>query len=207
MRTAGHALLAVRLESGDLALLSRQVREIFDAGGLSEVRIFASGGLDEFSIQELLAASARIDAFGVGTRLGVSADAPYLDTGYKMVEYAGRPVLKLSSGKISQAGVKQVFRLQDDRGLLWKDLIGLHGESVPEGEPLLQEVMKEGKRLLPPEPLDLIRKRFLEEFGRLPETCKKLRRAEKYPVEATPRLQALQEEVTREIRRKELGGD
>jgi len=207
MRAAGHNLLAVRLDSGDLVHLSRQVREIFDAAGLSEVRIFASGGLDEFSIQELLAAGARIDAFGVGTKLGVSADAPYLDTGYKMVEYAGRPVLKLSSGKVSLAGIKQVFRLKDDRGLLRQDLIGLHGESVPEGEPLLQEVMKGGKRLLSSEPLDLIRKRFLEEFGRLPETYKKLQGAEQYPVETTLRLQALQDEVTREIRRKELGGN
>jgi len=206
MGAAGHNLLAVRLDSGDLVHLSRQAREIFDAAGLREVRIFASGGLDEFGIQELLAAGARIDAFGVGTKLGVSADAPYLDTGYKMVEYAGRPVLKLSSGKVSLAGIKQVFRLTDERGSLRKDLIGLHDESLPEGEPLLQEVMKEGKRLLPSEPLDLIRQRFLEEFGRLPETYKKLRRADQYPVEATPRLQALQEEVTREIRRKELDG-
>jgi len=206
MRAAGHALLAVRLDSGDLLHLSRQVREIFDDAGLPAVKIFASGGLDEFSIQELLAAGAQIDAFGVGTKLGVSADAPYLDTGYKMVEYAGRPVLKLSSGKVSLAGIKQVFRLQDDRGLLRKDLIGLHGESVAGSEPLLQEVMKEGRRLLPPEPLDAIRQRFLKEFGRLPERYRKLRRAKKYPVETTARLQALQEEVTKEVRRKELGG-
>jgi nicotinate phosphoribosyltransferase len=124
-----------------------------------------------------------------------------------MVQYAGRPVLKLSSGKISLAGIKQVFRLKDERGLLRKDLIGLHDESVPEAEPLLREVMKEGKRLLPPEPLDVIRERFLEEFGRLPERYRKLRGAKKYPVEATPRLLALQEEVTREVRRKELGGE
>jgi nicotinate phosphoribosyltransferase len=206
MRGAGHELLAVRLDSGDLVLLSRQVREILDAAALTGVTIFASGGLDEFGIQELLEAGARIDAFGVGTKLGVSADAPYLDTGYKMVEYAGRPVLKLSSGKVSLAGTKQVFRLKDDRGLLRKDLIGLHDDSAPEGEPLLQEVMKGGKRLLPSEPLDLIRKRFLDEFGSLPETYKKLRGAERYRVETTPSLQALQDEVTREVRRKELGG-
>jgi nicotinate phosphoribosyltransferase len=207
MRAAGHALLAVRLDSGDLVHLSRQVGEIFDAAGLSEVRIFASGGLDEFSIQKLLAAGARIDAFGVGTKLGVSADAPYLDSAYKMVEYAGRPVLKLSSGKVSLAGIKQVFRLQDDRGLLRKDFIGLQDESVPEGEPLLQEVMKEGKRLLAPEPLDAIRQRFLDEFGRLPERYRKLRGAKKYPLETTARLQALQQEVTKEIQKKEFGGD
>jgi nicotinate phosphoribosyltransferase len=207
MRRAGNNLLAVRLDSGDLVHLSRRVREILDAAGLREVTIFASGGLDEFSIHELLAAGARIDAFGVGTKLGVSADAPYLDTGYKMVEYAGRPVLKLSSGKVSLAGVKQIFRLKDDHGMLQIDLIGLHGESVPEGEPLLQEVMKEGKRLLPSEPLDVIRQRFLEEFEGLPATYKKLQGAERYPVETTPRLQALQEEVTREIRRKELDGN
>ncbi len=206
MRTAGHSLLAVRLDSGDLVRLSRQVREILDGAGFSEVTIFASGGLDEFLIQEILAAGARIDAFGVGTKLGVSADAPYLDCAYKMVEYAGRPVLKLSSGKISLAGVKQVFRLSDDRGLLRRDLIGLHDEVVSDGEPLLHLVMKDGKRLFVSEPLDHIRQRFLQEFARLPETYKALQEAEKYPVEITPRLQRLQDQVTSEIRKKELGG-
>jgi len=206
MRTAGHALLAVRLDSGDLVHLSREVREILDGAGFSQVTIFASGGLDEFEIQEILAAGARIDAFGVGTKLGVSADAPYLDSAYKMVEYAGRPVLKLSSGKISLAGIKQVFRVSDDRGLLQRDLIGLHDEVVSEAEPLFHLVMKDGKRLFPSEPLDLIRQRFLQEFARLPATYKALRRAEKYPVEITPRLQTLQDQVTSEIRKKELGG-
>jgi nicotinate phosphoribosyltransferase len=205
MRAAGHALLAVRLDSGDLVRLSRQVREVLDAAGFPEVTIFASGGLDEFEIQAILAAGARIDAFGVGTRLGVSADAPYLDCAYKMVEYAGRPVLKLSSGKISLAGIKQVFRVSDDRGLLQRDLIGLHDEVVSDAEPLLQVVMKDGKRLFPSEPLDHIRQRFLQEFARLPESYKALQGAEIYPVEITPPLQTLQDQVTSEIRKKELG--
>jgi nicotinate phosphoribosyltransferase len=204
MRMAGHSLLAVRLDSGDLVHLSRQVREVLDDAGFPEVTIFASGGLDEFRIEEILAGGGRIDAFGVGTKLGVSADAPYLDSAYKMVEYAGRPVLKLSSGKVSLAGVKQVFRASDRHGLLQRDLVGLHDEVVPDAESLLHPVMKDGKRLLPSEPLDLIRQRFLQEFARLPETYRVLRGAATYPVAITPRLQVLQDRVTSEIRKKEL---
>jgi nicotinate phosphoribosyltransferase len=205
MREAGKDLRAVRLDSGDMVQLSQQVRELLDQEGLAEVKIFASGGFDEFKIQKMLADGARIDAFGVGTKIGVSADAPYLNMAYKMVEYNGRPVLKLSSGKVSLAGPKQVYRQRDEEGFCKRDLIGLPDEDVADSEQLLVPVMQGGKRLLQSEPLDNIQKRFRREFSQLPEIYKDLQGNPHYPVEITPRLQALQDEVQAQIRKKELG--
>ena len=205
MREAGKNLRAVRLDSGDMVQLSQQVRELLDQVGFAEVKIFASGGFDEFKIQKMLAAGAKIDAFGVGTKIGVSADAPYLNMAYKMVEYNGRPVLKLSSGKVSLAGPKQVYRQRDEEGFFKRDLIGLPDEDVADSELLLVPVMKGGKRLLQSEPLDKIQKRFRDEFSQLPEIYKDLQGKPRYPVDITPRLQALQDEVQEQIRRKELG--
>ena len=205
MRQAGLTLRAVRLDSGDMVQLSKQVREILDESGFPEVKIFASGGFDEFKIQKILTAGASIDAFGVGTKMGVSADAPYLDMAYKMVVYNGRPVMKLSSGKVSLAGPKQVFRQRDEQGLFKGDLIGLLDEEVTGSESLLETVMEDGKKLHPPEPLPKIRDRFRKEFTLLPEIYKDLEGNPNYPVIITPRLQALQEQVRREIDEKELG--
>ncbi|MCG6981858.1 MAG: nicotinate phosphoribosyltransferase [Deltaproteobacteria bacterium] len=205
MRQAGQDLRAVRLDSGDMVQLSQQVRQIFDEAGFPEVRIFASGGFDEFKIQKILTAGAIIDAFGVGTKMGVSADAPYLDMAYKMVMYNGRPVLKLSSGKVSLAGPKQVFRQRDEHGLFRGDLIGLLDEEVVDSESLLETVMRDGKRVLPKVPLPEIQKRFKEEFSLLPETYKDLEGNPNYPVKITPKLQALQDQIKREISEKELG--
>src|SRR5437899_2151958 len=101
---------AIRLDSGDLGALAAEVRSMLDDAGLTDVRIFASGGLDELAVDDLLAAGAPIDAFGVGTLAGVSADAPSLDSVYKLVSYAGRPAFKLSPGKETLPGPKQVFR-------------------------------------------------------------------------------------------------
>ena len=119
------------------------------------VRIFVSGGLDEYDIDDLVRAGAAIDAFGVGTRMGVSADAPFVDSVYKLVEYAGRPVLKLSADKATAPGAKQVFRTVRG-GRLAGDVIGLRGEPPPSGtEPLLTQAMTGGARLGPPGRSDL----------------------------------------------------
>jgi nicotinate phosphoribosyltransferase len=204
MRQAGKSLRAVRLDSGDMVQLSQQVREIFDKSGFPNVRIFASGGFDEFKIQKILADGANIDAFGVGTRMGVSADAPYLNMAYKMVMYNGRPVMKLSSGKISLAGPKQVFRQRTKDGFFKRDLIGLLDEDIADSESLLAPVMKDGKRLFPAEPLPKIRELFRKEFALLPETYKDLQGNPNYPVEITPQLKALQDQVIKKISEKEL---
>lgn len=144
----GGRLASIRLDSGDFLELSRRCRAILDAAGLRDVTIFASGSLDEIEIARLLTQGAPIDAFGVGSRLGVSADAPYLDMAYKLVEFDGQPTLKLSTGKLTLPGRKQVWRTMED-GLLDQDVIALESEPAPKGaEPLLQPVMHGGTTIL-----------------------------------------------------------
>ncbi|WP_299288736.1 nicotinate phosphoribosyltransferase, partial [Thermoflexus sp.] len=160
LRERGRRLLGVRLDSGDLLALSREVRRILDEAGLPEVRILASGGLDEYRIEELVQAGAPIDAFGVGTRMGVSEDWPWLDMAYKLVAYEGRPARKLSPGKASLPGPKQVFRFYDEEGKMKEDILALREERIEGGAPLLEKVM-EGGRLLRPHPaLAELRERF-----------------------------------------------
>ena len=128
---------------GDLDRLSRESRRLLDHAGLRQAKIFASGGLDEHEVAELVRAGAPVDAFGIGTQLGVSADAPYIDAVYKLVEYDGRPVLKLSPAKATAPGRKQVWRGPS------VDVIGLRDEAAPgpNHEPLLEPVMRAGRRL------------------------------------------------------------
>ena len=188
--------LAVRLDSGDIGGLARESRRILDEAGLAGVRIFASGGLDELQIEELVDRDAPIDAFGVGTRLGVSADAPYLDTVYKLVEYGDRPVAKLSAGKVSPPGAKQVFRGAGGPG---DDVIALRNEPVPDGcEPLLVRVMEAGRRLAPPEPLRAATERFRRDLATLPEEATRLREPEAPEPRKSERLQDLAERVRTE---------
>jgi nicotinate phosphoribosyltransferase len=136
---------AVRLDSGDLRELACEARRILDAAGLQRVGIFASGGLNEDELHKLVAAGAPIDGFGVGTDMGVSRDAPALDIAYKLVEYAGRGRLKLSTGKVVLPGRKQIARIEQD-GVAVHDVLGRCDEPLP-GRPLLQQVMKGGERL------------------------------------------------------------
>ena len=144
LKAKGKSLRGVRLDSGDLVALSSQVREILDAEGLQDVQIFASGNLDEYSIADLFRAGARIDGFGIGTKMGVSADAPFSDIAYKLVEYDNRPVMKLSAGKETLVGKKQVFRLRKD-GYMREDCIALRYEKG-KGTSLLHDVMTQGWR-------------------------------------------------------------
>ncbi len=161
--------LGVRLDSGDLDDLSRKARRILDDAGLPEVRIFASGGLDELEVDRLVQAGAPIDAFGVGTRMGVSADAPYLDSVYKLVEYDGRPVLKLSEAKATEPGRKQVFRGPDG------DVIGLRDERPQEAShPLLELAMRDGRRTGPARDLTAAKRLFEADLVRLPAESQRL---------------------------------
>lgn len=203
MKAAGRRLRGVRLDSGDMAELSRDVRRILRDAGLPDASVFASGGFDEFKIEDVLSRGAEIDAFGVGTKVGVSADAPYNDIAYKLVEYDGRPVLKLSSGKRTLAGQKQVFR-PEGPGVLTADTLALRGECL-NGEPLLQPVMRGGKRIHAPESLDRIRDRFAAEFSRLPEPFRRLRSPPEFPVALSRALREAQEVVEHRVRERELG--
>jgi nicotinate phosphoribosyltransferase len=204
MRAQGHRLQAIRLDSGDLLELSRKARAVLDEAGLPEVQIFASGGLDEFEVDRLVRAGAPIDGFGVGTKVGVSADAPWTDCAYKLVEYAGRPVLKLSTRKQTLPGPKQVFRYRDPKGNFLRDVIGGAGESPEGAEPLLGEVLRGGKRLRADPSLEELRERFQREFACLPERHKVLRSPETYDVQLSRELADLQQKVVEETKKREL---
>ncbi|MBW1676461.1 MAG: nicotinate phosphoribosyltransferase [Deltaproteobacteria bacterium] len=193
MAKEGHKLLGVRLDSGDMTLLSQQVRNVLDEAGLRDVEIFASSGFDEYKIARTLKEDARIDAFGVGTKMGVSADAPYFDMAYKLVQYGERPIMKLSTGKVNLAGEKQVFRKTDHQGQFLEDIIGTRNETIEAACPLLEPVMQDGKLLRKHPSLEEIRERFRKNFAALDEKYKTLDGAHLYPVKLSARLSALQE--------------
>ncbi len=195
MKKKGHSLSGVRLDSGDMAQLSKKVRAILDNAGLHGVKILASSGFDEYKIDAVLRKGALIDGFGVGTAMGVSADAPFLDMVYKMVCLGKRDVRKLSSDKITLAGKKQVFRLKDNAGVFLEDIIGSAGEEVKGGIPLLKTVINKGKCTLPMPALETIRNRFQSQFKRLGEGIKDNTNAKQYPVTISRRLKAQQQRL------------
>ena len=193
---------AIRLDSGDLLTLSQHARRMLDDAGLSSVKIFASGGLDEERIAQLLQAGAPIDGFGVGTYMGVSRDAPDLDIVYKLSEYAGQGRLKLSPDKPIIPGRKQVFRLEENSYAV-RDVIAQADERLP-GRPLLVPVMRGGKRLSEPQDLETIRHYAQEQMQRLPERVRALAPAQPpYPVELSPALQKLYQELSARCERRE----
>jgi nicotinate phosphoribosyltransferase len=187
---AGVPVQGVRIDSGDLGAHAREVRRILDDGGLPQVRIFASGNLDEDRVHALVAGGAPIDAFGVGTRMNVSADAPFLDCAYKMAEYAGRPRRKRSEGKATWPGRKQVFRRFDAAGRMSGDLLGLENDDDI-GTPLLVPVLRGGRRVEPPPSLEALRERARAQMAMLPEALRALAPASPYPVAVSPSLRAL----------------
>lgn len=199
MASKGGRLRGVRIDSGDLASLALEVRQMLDEACLSDVKIIGSGGLDEYDLAALSEAKTPYDSYGVGTKMGVSADAPWFDMAYKLVEYNGRPVLKLSTGKATVPGGKQVFRSVDGRGRLEKDIIGLRGEQLSGCEALLHKVMEHGRPAGAPPTLREIRQRFLEEFSRLDEKIKAIRNPSLYPVELTPKLRRLRDEIEQQV--------
>ncbi|MGV8073326.1 MAG: nicotinate phosphoribosyltransferase, partial [Syntrophobacteraceae bacterium] len=207
MAAEGKKLKGVRLDSGDLVDLSKRVRKMFIEAGFADLQILASGNLDEYSIEDLLHSGAQIDLFAVGTKLGTSSDAPYLDIAYKIVEYAGRPLLKLSSAKKTRAGKKQVYRLYDSNGKMKEDLLCLISEEHPEGTPLLRTVVRNGTVEWTPEPLHTIRDRLAEELSNLPEAYKTIRGAPIYTVRVSAILEELQEKTEEERRREEIDLD
>ena len=170
----GLKVAAVRIDSGDLAEHARRVRRILDLGGLRDVRIIASSGLDEHAIAALVASGAPIDRFAPGTRIVTSADAPHLDCAYKLVEYAGRPRFKRSEGKVTLPGRKQVWRVRDARGVIAVDHLTTADERVAGAEPLLVPIMRGGARVTAPPPLDKLRARASREIASLPEALRSL---------------------------------
>jgi len=203
MLKRGNRMKGVRLDSGDIADLSKGVRQILKKAGLHDVLIFASGGLDEYGIADILDRGGDVDAFGVGTKMGVSADAPYTNSAYKLVAYNGRPVLKLSKGKKTLVCDKLVYRVFES-GKMVADRIALRSEKGF-GEPVLVQVMKNGERIRPDESLETVRERFLGEFSALDNCCKVLTDPPQYPVGLSPILERLQERAVTAVRKRELG--
>ena len=190
LKKEGISIHGVRLDSGDLVLLAKQVRSILDEGGLKDTKIFASGNLDEYALEQLLAQQAPIDGFGVGTRLAVSEDAPTLECVYKMQEYDGQPRRKRSQGKATWPGKKQVFRTFDAQGKMQEDHLAMEDESLP-GEPLLKPCMRQGKRLSPPAPLEQLRTHAARQLDQLPKALRSLKQGPSYPVHISQKIREL----------------
>ena len=207
---SGQKPRGIRLDSGDMAADSIWARETLDRAGWTDVGVFASGDLDEDRIAALLRAGAKIDAFGVGTSLSVSLDAPALSVVYKLVELernnSVRFPAKFSESKITYPGRKQVFRAADSNSRFAGDVIALEDESAAisaSAHPLLRLVMQEGKRLTDvargSDALAQARERCAAQIRSLPEPLRSLDPPNApYPVRYTQKLEALLTKVSRE---------
>jgi len=190
----GIPIKGLRLDSGDLAKHASHVRAILDAAGLTDTTIFASGNIDEYSLEQLIRERAPIDGFGIGTHLDTSEDAPYLDCAYKLQEYAGIPRRKRSEGKATWPGTKQVYRRFDVDGKLAGDTITLADASC-EGKPLLKAIMRGGELIEHMPSLERIRSYAQEQLSRLPDGLRVLKNSPVYPVHFSPELRALTERM------------
>jgi nicotinate phosphoribosyltransferase len=203
LKARGITIRSVRLDSGDLITLSKSVRRILDAGGLVDVKILASGGLDEDSIAEMLQAGAPIDSFGVGTSLTTSSDVPALDCAYKLQEYAGLPRRKLSAGKATWPGRKQVWRRYEPDGRMAGDILSVEGDKQT-GEPLIRLVMRGGRRIAPSPSLAEIRAHAAHELERLPELLRLLEPGTVYSAQVSDALVRLTAEIDNRLARQEV---
>jgi nicotinate phosphoribosyltransferase len=207
LEKSGHRLSGVRLDSGDLTEISKKVRKLLDQQGLSYVRIFASGDLDEFKITELLGNGAKIDAFGVGTKMGTSADKPYLDVIYKLCETMNADgiyaIMKLSEGKVTLPGRKQVYRYKNADDKFKRDVIALADEKV-DGEPLLVKIMEKGEITYDFPSLSEIRVVAAENLSLLPAKYKTVTGAPEYPVKLSPNLDKMMENLRKKLLTNEV---
>lgn len=195
---------AIRLDSGDLLELSMRARQRLDQAGLENTKIFASGDLDEYAIADLVAQGARIDAFGVGTALATSKDAPALGGVYKLVDIESSGVAsyraKFSEDKITYPGRKQVFRFHDPDGNFRGDIIACADEQFPYDEPLLRCVMQHGRRKYPSTELQSIQQYARQQIEKIPEGCRRLKQPESYIVSFSQRLESLLTDARRRIK-------
>jgi nicotinate phosphoribosyltransferase len=195
----GISIRGVRIDSGDLTESARKVRAILDAGGLKDTIILVSGGITEDVLKKMMQEKAPIDGFGIGVNLAASVDVPALDCAYKLQEYAGKPKRKLSEGKATWPGSKQVWRAYDTNGRMSGDILSLENDKQP-GEALIVPVMRGGKRVAFSPTLAQIRERAARDLARLPEPLQKLQPAD-YPVKVSDALKALAKEADALVKR------
>jgi nicotinate phosphoribosyltransferase len=192
----GRPLWGVRIDSGDFTALGRQVRAILDDAGLADARIMASGDLDEYRIRDLVAAGAPIDAFGVGTQLAASADAPVMGAIYKLVEVdiggIKRFTAKYSEDKTSAPGAKQIFRD------VARDVIARSGE-CGKGEALLRPVLLGGQLIEPLPSLEQARRRAADSIAKLAPALRQLEVAEPRAVVYSREMRMLIEQTRRNL--------
>ncbi len=186
----GIAIRGVRIDSGDLTAGAFKVRTILDEGGLTSAIILVSGGIDEDVLQSMVATGAPIDGYGIGVSLATSIDAPAFDCAYKLQEYNGQPKRKLSEGKQTWAGRKQVWRYFDAEGRMSGDILSIDGDKQP-GEPLIVPVMRGGKRIGSAPTLAQIRERTVHDLARMPLPLVQLEPGVSYPVEIADALRNL----------------
>ena len=196
LKADGIDIFGVRIDSGDLTAHARKVRAILDDGGLKNVIILVSGGINEDVLLQMKAENAPIDGFGIGVNLDSSIDAPSLDCAYKLQEYAGIPRRKRSEGKATWPGRKQVWRAYDTGGRMVGDVLSVETDKQA-GEPLIVPVMRAGKRLAPAPTLDEIRARAARDLARLPEPLRRLEQGVNYQVKIADALVALAAEADR----------
>jgi nicotinate phosphoribosyltransferase len=200
LKSDGIGIRGVRIDSGDLTAMAKKVRVILDAGGLRDVIILVSGGINEDVLLKMAAAKAPIDGFGIGVNLDASIDAPSLDCAYKLQDYAGTPRRKLSEGKQTWPGRKQVWRAHDAQGRMQRDVLSLEDDKQ-DGEQLVVPVMHSGKRIAPAPSLGKVREHAARQLAQLPESLRRLEAGAVYPVEISSRLRALAAELDVKARR------
>jgi nicotinate phosphoribosyltransferase len=196
LKADGISIRGVRIDSGDLIAQAKRVRRILDDGGCKDVIILVSGGINEDVLAEMNKQGAPIDGCGIGVNLDASIDAPSLDCAYKLQEYAGAPRRKLSEGKVTWPGRKQVWRSYDAQGRMRGDVVTLESDSQA-GETLIVPVMRGGKRIAPAPTLAQMRERAARELARLPEPLRQLQTGVEYPVTISDALKALAAEADR----------
>jgi nicotinate phosphoribosyltransferase len=200
----GLSVRGVRLDSGDLAVHARTVRQILDAGGLGDVRIFASGGLNEDQLLRFSKDDTPIDGYGIGTNLTTSEDAPALDCAYKLQAYDGMPKRKRSEGKATWPGCKQVYRQSGRRDVMVEDIVTLV-DAPKSGEPMLGPVMRAGQRVGRLPTLHQARQRAADDMSRLPPRLRGLETEPPYPVRIATELKSLAAKVDREHSKNDPG--
>jgi len=207
LKEKGFRLHGIRLDSGDITVLSKFARKKLDKEGLKFVKIFATGNLDEFKITELIKKGSKVDNFGVGTNMGVSIDAPCLDVVYKMSEVSDEsgkfiPTMKLSKDKVTYPGRKQVFRIKDKKGKAIKDILGLAGEKV-NGRPLLKKIMQGGRVICKVGNLEEARNLARKNLSAFSAGLKEVNTPYKYPVEISPGLKKLKNSLAAALRKRQ----